>query len=802
MKLIKSFVPITAVWDYFTKWCLYAVVFLVPLLFLPLTLYPESLNRQFVITSLVLLAFIAWLIKAITRGELAYAKSPINIVIFILIIFTAISVWFSESRSVGFMGVNGGEVDTLINIVSLGLFSFLLPATFKSKKEIVQILNCLLISSSLVLAFSFLQLLNLTIFPWEFTKESTFNTIGTTNALGIYLGFILAVVMVLLYHRISLPNTITKILLAVFAAVLFIVVFLIGYWPVFIGLILTILVLIIINLSSGKSKGIAGNNLPLLSILMALIFVLLINFGFIRLKLPVFNLPAEVTPSFQASWSIAKNTIKEGAKNFILGSGPATFAYQYSLYKDTSLNNTPFWNSQFSQGYNALLTHLVNWGFIGTIIFKIILLFSLLLIFKLFTKKHSIGESDSWGIEIGLLYLILLLFFYPQNYVLYFSLFLFLGLLIAKDSLIENRYQLITLTGSPQKTFVFSLGTMLLIMLSTSLLYINGQRYIGAVYFAHGVKVANETVDVDRALPYLLSGLDLDPKNDFYLKTLSSVFLVRINDVLKKADLSPTDLQAQFSGNIGSALQMARRSTEVNQNNSSNWLTLAKTYESVIPLVSGAAEEAFRAYKRAIELEPNNPEIFSGLGRAHLSFADRLTEEKETKEKISAEYSLAIVNFDKALVLKPDFAPAHFSLVQVFDRQNKTEEAIARAERLRAVVLSDNNSDNDVGILFQLGLLHYQAGRFNESKDLFEDVIQLTPDYSNALYFLGLIYDKQNNKKEALELFSRIAKLNSDNEEIKNIIINLENGRSALSGIFDGDIQDKKEAPIEEKRSQ
>lgn len=752
------------------RWLLYAAIFLTPLFFLPWTLFPLNLNKQFLLTSLVLLALISWLIKSVVKGELIFAKNYLSWFVLALVAFTGLSAFFSKSRSFRFVGLEGSEVDVLINLLTFGLLYFLLGSVSKKESELKNFLSCFLWSSLLVLLMSVSHFLGFWFWPWSFTKVVTFNTIGTTNALAIYFGLALVVLLSLICKRVFVSR-VAKIATGIFAAALFISILLISYWPVFIGLALIMLALLTNN--NFISKWL------LLSVAIVSIFIVLVSFNFIKLKLPIFDLPAEITPSLQASWNVAKNTIQEGAKNFVFGSGPATFSYQYSLYRNPSLNSTSFWDLRFSQGYNAILTHLVNWGFIGTILFLAVLIYSLILISKLFFNKHASGSSLAWAIESGIVYLVLLLFFYPQNYVLYFSLFLFLGLLVAKNSIISDKYQSLSLTESSRKTFIFSLGMMILVALSTLALYINGQRYIGALYFAQGVKIANTSGDIDQALPYLLSGLDLDPKNDSYLQTLSSAFLIKVNNDLNKANL------------LSKALQMARRSTEVNPRNSANWLILAKTYESIILLVSGAAEESFKAYDEAIKLEPNNPAIYAGLGRAHLALADRFTQELSgiNKEKRNLEYSLAIANFDKALSLKSDYAPAHFSLVQVFDRQGKTEEAIARGERLRSIALSDSDKSNDVGILFQLGLLHYQAGRLNKSRDFFESVAQLAPDYSNALYFLGLIYDKQGDSKGALELFRKISKLNPQNEEVKKIISNLISGRSALSGV--------KEAPVE-----
>lgn len=800
MKIFK----IENVWDAVTKWCLYAAVFLTPLIFLPWTLYPLSLNKQFVFITLLMLALVSWFIKSITKGELVCARSHLSLIVFVLVIFTIFSAWFSGGRTVSFMGANGGEVDTFMAIFGFGLLYFLLASTLRSEKEIKKVFNLFLVSAAIVLIYSFLQMLGWHLLPFLITKNAAFNPIGTTNALGVFLGLIFVMTIALFHRGGDELGASTKGALGLFSAALFITLFLIGYWPVFVGLILATIVLVVVNIKSNKFL------LPF-SILAISVFILLVNVGFIRFRLPIFNLPGEITPSLSASWKIATNTLQDGAKNFVLGSGPATYQYQYGLFRDTSLNATPFWNLRFAQGYNTFMTHLVNWGFLGTLLFALFLILILATVVGMLGRgTHSLTVS---AIEIGLLYLVLMFFFYPQNFVLYFALFMLIGLLVGSVAADHNHYQIFSLVGSPQKTFIFSLVMMVLIMLATSLLYINSQRYLGAIYFARGAAIANTTGDIDQATPHLLSGLDLDPKNDTYLQTLATAFLVKVSNILNNPEISPTDLQTEFSRNVGAAIETARQSVQVNSLNSLNWLGLARVYESVILLVPGAADQAFAAYAETAKLEPNNPLIYSGLGRAHLAASDRYAQEisavsgdnvkaKELKEKRDEEYSEAIANFDKALSLKSDYAPAHFSLVQVFDRQGKTEEAITRAEKLRVSVLADGDPSNDVGILFQLGLLHYQANRLNKAREMLEGAIELSPDYSNARYFLGLIYDRQGEISNAVEQFEKIAKLNSDNQEVKKIISNLRSGRSALSGIAGGEAQDRRRAPIEERNQE
>ena len=61
-----------------------------------------------------------------------------------------------------------------------------------------------------------------------------------------------------------------------------------------------------------------------------------------------------------------------------------------------------------------------------------------------------------------------------------------------------------------------------------------------------------------------------------------------------------------------------------------------------------------------------------------------------------------------------------------------------------------------------------------------ERAIELNPNYSNARYFLGLIYDRKGRRQDAIGQFERIAALNPNNQEVVIILANLRSGRPAF----------------------
>ncbi|MCX6813730.1 MAG: tetratricopeptide repeat protein, partial [Candidatus Azambacteria bacterium] len=194
------------------------------------------------------------------------------------------------------------------------------------------------------------------------------------------------------------------------------------------------------------------------------------------------------------------------------------------------------------------------------------------------------------------------------------------------------------------------------------------------------------------------------------------------------------------------------------------------------------------------------------LARVEIAQADLAVNRSAPNEEINGYLDKAASNLEKSIGLKNDYAPARFLLVQVYDRQGKLADAIKKAEEL--VML--NNTD--VGALFQLGFLYYKNSQFDQSKPVFERTVELSPNYSNARYFLGLIYDREvpadaktladklAAKAKAIEQFEKIAELNPDNSEVKQIIANLKAGKSALFGIAPPATapQSRSEAPVQE----
>ena len=150
-------------------------------------------------------------------------------------------------------------------------------------------------------------------------------------------------------------------------------------------------------------------------------------------------------------------------------------------------------------------------------------------------------------------------------------------------------------------------------------------------------------------------------------------------------------------------------------------------------------------------------------------------------------------NLQEAIILKNDYAAAHFMISQVYERLGERALAIQKNADAR------NLNPLDTGVGYQLGLLFYINGELENAKLELERVVRINPDFSNALYFLGLSYEKLGNTEAAIKSFTKIRELNPANKEVEKILENLRAARPALFGISSSEDfpEERLEAPID-----
>ena len=119
----------------------------------------------------------------------------------------------------------------------------------------------------------------------------------------------------------------------------------------------------------------------------------------------------------------------------------------------------------------------------------------------------------------------------------------------------------------------------------------------------------------------------------------------------------------------------------------------------------GRYNEAIRLYKRALELEPDNPEVLNNLGYIY------------AEEEVNLDEAMSLVQ--KALKLRPDSGYIADSLGWIYFKKGSYDDALYYLEK------AVNVSPNDPTINEHLGDVFLAKKNFQKALDLYRKALYL-----------------------------------------------------------------------------
>lgn len=762
--------PTLSVWRKIADACFYLLAALTPLFFLPLTIAPLEINKQVFAGLLLLLGFFCYLIDFFEKRKIAYPRSPIALAIGAFLAVSAVSVFFSKAKIVSLFG-GLTQADSLLSIIFYCL-AFLMGAILYRPEMKKKLAFCFFGGLAAATVFGLLQVFGKFVLPWDFARQAGFNTIGTPSAWAVYLAFGLIVIIAVLFNAELSKHQ--KISLSALGVIVFSGLIAVNYPPIWLTLALLTIVL-------AAYKFAPDFKLKPTFLIIAALFLF---FGFIGQSLPsLVSLPAEIRPSAPVTWTIIKESLKE--TRILIGNGPAAFGYEYALYRPLEFNRTEWWPTRFNQGFSFITTLPLTGGVLGVLA---VLLIAVFFVRRLFKSPFS-QNAEVIAISFGTMFLMASWLFFPIFFTQSFFIFLGLGLITAL--LGEKREFSFADPASLSRFKIFTVLLILTVLITASLIsfFFLGKKYAAAVYYEKGLSAYSRTGDINKAMLRLDKARRLDPRQDEYLRGFTQILILRTDELIRQLSAASVEsLRPEIQNVISLALEAARQAKDINPGDSLNWTNLGNVYERILPVVAGTDVFAEENYLKAISLDPKNPQGPVNIARTFLAAADLISGQDQVlwREKLDK----AKKYLEQSLNLKPDYATAHFLLATIYAREGKTREMIQR------LVLAKQSAPFDSGLAFQLGLIYYQNGQFENARIEFERAVFINQNYSNARYFLGLIYDRYGNKVAALMQFKKIAELNPNNEEIKKIINNLKEGRGALEEVVSP--AERTEAPVKE----
>lgn len=752
-----------------SEWLMYSLVFVFSFFVLPLTILPVDLNKSYLVYFFVLLAVITYLVSILQSGRIKIPKTIAGIFLFAFLATVAVASLLSKSPHVSFFGL-GSEPGTL---GALGIFAVTLVMSFlvlDTEEKVFKSFLALFGSFAVLAIFQIFQTVIRVPLISYFGKDLVFNLFGSWNELGIFAGLILLTSAMFLEH---VPKSYVKVALWVVFVLSLAVTFLVNFSFVWWVLAVILTIFLAYHYSQKRnSKSIFRISFAILILSLIMIFSGNIVTDLME-RLGVTFL--EARPNFEFTMITASKTLGDSPA---FGSGPNTFGYSWFKYRPQDILATPFWQTRFNAGFGFIPTLLVTTGLVG-----IIALLGFLAIFLFYGFKALIKSAQTSSFLIlasfgGALYLWIFAFIYPGSFSLIFPTFLLSGIFVglAMDKGVIAEYDLFLFERSGAG-FIGALVLILLIVLGASWFSITAQKYYAAVLFGEGNKALARN-DFGKAEELFDRAIKFD-KRDLYLRSMTDLGMVKLQQIVSSGG-NPDEVRRKFQTTLTQTIQNADEAAKINPADSLNWISLGRVFESVMPFqIQGVVERAQDSYAKAGDKAPTSPEIFLAAGRVEIMKND-LPRAREFLER--------------AINLKGDYAQAHFLLAQLEATTGNIDLAIKSAETTAFL------QPNDIGVLFQLGLLYYQSNRLNESRFVFERAVNIVPNYSNARYFLGLIYAKQGDKAKALDEFRKISELNPNNAEVRKIIDNLSLGKEPLTGISPPAPQPEKRkgAPIEQ----
>jgi tetratricopeptide (TPR) repeat protein len=206
----------------------------------------------------------------------------------------------------------------------------------------------------------------------------------------------------------------------------------------------------------------------------------------------------------------------------------------------------------------------------------------------------------------------------------------------------------------------------------------------------------------------------------------------------------------------------ARAQTAYWRNSESLWThTLACTSDNFIGhnnlgialLKTGNVDEAMVHYQMALEINPDFAEAHNNLG--NFLFQKGSVDE-------------AIVHYQKALEINPDYAEAHYNLGYALLKMGNVDEAIAHLQKALQINPDYAEAHNNLGYAL------IQKGRVDEATAHFQKALQINPDYADAHNNLGNILLEKGSVDEAIIHFQKALQIKPDFAEAhKNLSIAL-----------------------------
>lgn len=783
---------IIKVFDFILRFSLFAIFLGVPLFFTNFSFQGMAFEKQMYFYFWTLIALIAWASKSGYLGEMKIRKTPLDIPIIAFWLAYLAATIFSVDKWHSFFGFSGDPSRGFLNITAMIVVYYLILSNFDAKM-LKWIFRGVIISGLVMITWSLLAVLGIWVIPESLASFLPLSLPGSIESLPVFLGALIPILMVSILKiqdseklKKSKKTVYSILMFVVLAADLFLLFSLFAYtqWA---GILTGLVLFLVFVLSKVIRPKESWAVMPMAVFVLILVFLMIGQVNIAKV-----NLPLSVNVPYATSITIAKESLKD---NFFLGYGAANFGYAFSKNLPEGFDNMGI---RFFQGQGIILESIATIGAIGTIILIMLILTFLGVVLFMLSRDKERNKLYSLGtIAASIIMLVnIILIRAEASVMIYGVLLVFLAIAVLYfESGTKKEFINFSLKASPK--FALALAFIyLLIFASVAFLFV----FFGKVYIADlkmGSAVKQEKISEEGSITQIARAININPREGKYFTRLGQEYMTLTNQEMLKEEKERNIEKIQTYLTL--AIQASKRGEELMKNDVTTVEALAQIYDNAGLYVEDALTLAEEKYTRARELEPSNPDLLIKIGQIKLKMVANKKDETEKRKIVEESKDL----FQKAVDLRKNYSPAYYNLALAQEALGDLDKAIENMTN--ASLLQKNNLNN----VFNLARLYQTRNKGDDTKTaeiLYKQILGVNDKEINTHFNLGLLYEKDNKKGEAVDELKKVLELLPQGSEqaraqIEKMISNIQNGISNTAenlGIAQAQTSNSEEAQSQE----
>lgn len=736
---------------------IFMLFFGVPLYFTGLTSQGIVFEKQMYFYFWLLLGLVMWAAKSVIAGEMNIKRTPLDFPIIGFWLAYLAATIFSIDRWHSFWGSFGDPSRGFASITAYVIAYYFIFSNFRTNR-IKTILTAIISSGTILILWTTLAVLGVNFLPESMTRFAPISLAGSITGIGIIFSALVPLITVAILKVAesqmakTKKNVLLGAMLVALALDMFLILALYNYVP-WLAFFVGVVVLLIFILAKIMRPSASWTWLP-----MAIFVLVMILRMTGAVDIAKINLPVEVSLNYKTSADIAKEAIKD---RFLVGSGPATYGYDFSLYKPKEFNLNALYNLRFFQSTGILFGSLPTIGAVGTFFLLILILSYLGSQVYLLYKDKERNKLYSLGIfSAAIILFINALIVRVDGAILALAvLFITLGLAVSvSESDVQDRNLSLSLKASPK--FALALAFVFMVVSAgVAFLFV----YLGKIYAADFYAASssrNIATDSDSSLQDLGKAARYNSRESKYYVQFGQYYMALANQEAMKGenDRDINKIRLYLNNSIAAAVQ----AKNISGKDVSAVENLALVYENAGLYISDSLSLAEENYKKAQELEPHNPIYLVKLGQIKIAMAAAKKTADEKKQLVSEAKDL----FQKATEEKENYADGYYQLALTHEALGELDQAIENGTK--ALQLNQKNAN----YILALGRFYQSRNRGEDMKaaeQLYKAVVALNDKDINGHFYLGLLYEKNSNKSGAKDEYKKVIDiLSSGNGKDKN----------------------------------